>query len=135
MNELSYQQHEVEGEIYDVVEQTLSSINVVQAFSHEEQNDHRLRAVTDKTLEATINSTEIQFRFKILTGLATAAGTAGIIWVGGLHVLDGQLTVGSILVFVSYLGSLYGPLESLMYTSMTINSAAGSGRRVMEVLD
>lgn len=135
MNELSYKQHEVEGEIYNVVEQTLSAIPVVQAFGREEQGDHRLREVTNKTLKATIDATKVQFRFKVFMGLTTAVGSAAILWIGGIHVLEGQLTVGSILVFISYLGSLYGPLESLMYTSMTINAAAGSGRRVMEVLD
>lgn len=135
MNELSYRQKEAEGEIYDVVEQTLSSMPAVQAFSREGMNDERLREVTHRTLEATIDSNRVQLRFKVFTGLATAAGTAGIIWVGGSHVLDGRLTVGSILVFIAYLGSLYGPLETVMYTSMTLNYAAGSGRRVMEVLD
>jgi len=135
MNDLSYRQQEIEGKIYGVVEQTLSAIPVVQAFGSEERNDRRLRDVTDATLKATINSTKAQFRFKIFIGLTTAAGTAAILWVGGIHVLEGQLTVGSILVFISYLGSLYGPLESLMYTSLTINSAAGSARRVMEILD
>jgi len=107
----------------------------VQAFSREEQSDRRLREVTNKTLKATIDSAKVQFRFKVFMGLTTAVGTAAILWIGGIHVLEGQLTTGSILVFISYLGSLYGPLESLMYTSMTINAAAGSGRRVMEVLD
>ena len=135
MNELSYRQQVIEGEIYSVVEQTLSAIPVVQAFSREEFNDRRLRDVTDRTLKATIKSTKAQFWFKILIGLTTATGTAAILWIGGIHVLEGQLTVGSILVFISYLGSLYGPLESLMYTSLTISSAAGSARRVMEILD
>ncbi len=135
MNELSYRQHEAEGEIYTVVEQTLSAVPVVQAFGREEQNDRRLREVTNKTLKALINTTKAQFRFKIFMGLTTAVGTAAILWIGGIHVLEGQLTVGSILVFISYLGSLYGPLHSLMYTSLTINEAAGSGRRVMEILD
>lgn len=135
MNELSYKQHEAEGEIYTVVEQTLSAVPVVQAFGREEQNDHRLREVTNKTLKALINTTKAQFRFKVFMGLTTAVGTAAILWIGGIHVLEGQLTVGSILVFISYLSSLYGPLHSLMYTSLTINEAAGSGRRVMEILD
>ncbi|HEX8249432.1 MAG TPA: ABC transporter ATP-binding protein [Pyrinomonadaceae bacterium] len=135
MNDLSYRQQEIEGEIYGVVEQTLSAIPVVQAFGAEERNDNRLRDVTDRTLKATIDSTKAQFKFKILIGLTTAAGTAAILWVGGIHVLEGKLSVGSILVFISYLGSLYRPLEALIYTSMTINSAAGSARRVMEILD
>jgi ATP-binding cassette subfamily B protein/subfamily B ATP-binding cassette protein MsbA len=50
-------------------------------------------------------------------------------------VLDGSLTVGVLLVFLAYLASLYAPLESIMYTSMMIQGAAGSARRVLEILD
>ena len=135
MNDLSYQQHEIEGEIYDVVEQTLAAIPVVKAYTREDHIDKTFREITERTLGAIIATTKVQFRFKVLTGASTAVGTALMLWIGGQHVLDGRLTVGSILVFISYVGSLYGPLESLMYTSMIINEAAGSGRRVIEILD
>jgi ATP-binding cassette subfamily B protein/subfamily B ATP-binding cassette protein MsbA len=134
MVERSYEQAEVEGRLYDVVEQTLSAVPVVQAFGQEEQADRRFAAGTQATLGATLATTTVQLRFKILTGLTTAAGTAGILWVGALHVLDGQLSVGSVLVFLSYLASLYGPLEAMMYTSSTLQGASGSARRVLEVL-
>jgi ATP-binding cassette subfamily B protein/subfamily B ATP-binding cassette protein MsbA len=67
--------------------------------------------------------------------LATAAGTAGILWLGARHALDGTMTIGTILLFLSYLGSLYDPLSTVMYTSATIQAAAGSAKRVRDVLD
>jgi ABC-type multidrug transport system fused ATPase/permease subunit len=39
-----------------------------------------------------------------------------------------------LLVFLAYLASLYGPLEAIMYTSSMIESAAGSAKRVVEIL-
>jgi ATP-binding cassette subfamily B protein/subfamily B ATP-binding cassette protein MsbA len=134
MLERSYEQQEAEGKIYDVVEQTLSAIPVVQAFGAEERTDAQFRDATSTTLRAALATTAVQLRFKIVMGLMTALGTAGILWVGAGHALDGTLSTGSILIFLSYLGSLYGPLESLMYTSSTIQGAAGSARRVLEVL-
>ena len=133
--ERSYKQQEIEGGLYDVVERTLSAIPIVQAFAREEQEDRRLRASTRAAMSATLASLTVQMKFKILLGVATAAGTAAILWVGAHHAMNGQLTVGSIIVFLAYLGSLYGPLESLMYTPATIQGAAGSARRVMEVLE
>jgi ATP-binding cassette subfamily B protein/subfamily B ATP-binding cassette protein MsbA len=135
MLERSYQQHELEGEIYDVVEQTLSTIPVVQAFGQEQEAEQRFRGVTRRVIEAALALASVQLRFKVLMGAATALGTAAILWVGANHVLDGKLSIGSILVFLSYLASLYGPLESLMYTSSTIQGAAGSARRVLEILE
>ena len=70
------------------------------------------------------NLTSPRLLFSVLIGLSTAAGTAAVTWVGASHVLSGQITVGTILVFLSYLAALYAPLESLMYTSNTIQNAA-----------
>ena len=122
----SYRQQEIEGRIYSIVEQTFSAIPAVQAFGREELNDRRFQQATRDALVATLSLTNVQLQFKILIGLATAAGTAGILWLG--------TELGAILVFLSYLGSLYAPLEAMMYSSSTIQGAAGSARRVWEIL-
>jgi ATP-binding cassette subfamily B protein/subfamily B ATP-binding cassette protein MsbA len=134
MLERSYQHQEAEGRLYTVTEQTLAAVPVVQAFGREEAADERFRGCARATLRAALATTDVELRFKVLMGLATAAGTALILWVGVNHALDGRLSVGSILVFLAYLGSLYQPLEALTYVSSTIQGAAGSARRVLEVL-
>ncbi len=134
MMERSYEQQEAEGKIYEVVEQTFSAIPAVQAFGREELNDQWLARTMRASLAATLSLTSVQVRFKILMGLATALGTAGILWFGAQHALAGRLDAGPIILFLSYLGSLYAPLESIMYTGSTIQGAAGSGRRVWEIL-
>jgi ATP-binding cassette subfamily B protein/subfamily B ATP-binding cassette protein MsbA len=116
------------------VEQTLSAIPVVQAFGREGHAERRFRAVNEELIRAALSTSAVQLKFKVLMGLTTTLGTAAIVWLGASHVLDGKLTVGGVLVFLSYLASLYAPLESLMYTSSTIQGAAGSARRVIEVL-
>ena len=134
MFERSYAQQEAESRIYEVVEQTFSAMPVVQAFSRESANDERFRAVIGETVATTLGATRVQMQFKFLIGLATAVGTAGILWIGTQHALRGDLSVGAILLFLSYLGSLYAPLEAIMYTTSTIQGASGSARRVLEVL-
>jgi len=134
MMDRSYEQQEAEGRIYDVVEQAFSAIAVVQAFGREPFNEQRFARATTDTLAATRTLTRVQLQFKILMGTATALGTAAIIWLGAQHAWADTLSVGAIVLFLSYLGSLYAPLEALAYTSSTIQGAAGSARRVWEVL-
>ena len=134
MMEGSYQQQQVESKIYEQVEQTFSAIPIVQAFCREEFNDRRFAQATGQTIAATLSLTRVQLQFKILMGLATAVGTAGILWLGARHAFAGQLSVGDIIAFLSYLGSFYAPVEAIMYTGSTIQGAAGSARRVREVL-
>ncbi len=138
MLKLSYVEQERGARIYEVAEQTLSAMPVVQAFCREEFNDRRFRQATSGALDATLALTRVQLRFKVLMGLATAFGTAGIYWLGARHALAESSPIGAVptvLLFLSYLGSLYGPLSVVMYTSATIQAAAGSARRVREVLD
>lgn len=134
MLDVSYQQQEVEGRIYSVVDETLTAMPAVQAYGAEPRADARFRATTADIVDASLAAVTVQLEFKIAIASATALGTAAILWVGAGHVIDGSLSVGSVLVFLSYLASLYGPLESLMHAPSTTQAAAGSARRVLEVL-
>jgi ATP-binding cassette, subfamily B, bacterial len=131
----SYEQQEAEGRMYEVVERTLSALPVVQAYGREASCDRAFARATDGALDAAVANTVVGLKFKVLTGLGTACGTALIVWIGAQSVLESRLTVGGILVFLAYLASLYGPLEALMYAPSTTQGAAGSARRVLELLD
>ena len=108
---------------------------MVQAFGREDWNDRYFKRCTGEALAATLSLTNVQLRFKVLIGLSTALGTAGILWIGARQAMAGDITVGAILLFLSYLGALYTPIESAMYTSSTIQGAAGSVQRVWEIED
>lgn len=135
MLELSYAQSNAEGQLYDVIEETLSAMPVIQAFSREERGERRYDESVEQNMATLLAATNVQVKFKILIGLASALGTAGILWMGTHQALAGKLTVGNILVFISYLGALYGPLNSLMYTSSAVQGASAGARRVREILD
>jgi len=135
MLDRSYEQQEVEGRMYDVVEQTFTAIPVVQAFTREPVNDARFRSATGDSVAAAVSLLDVQMRFKILIGLASALGTAAILWFGGRTALVSPMTVGTIVLFLSYLSALYTPIETMMYTGATLQGAAGGARRVREVLE
>jgi len=134
MLERSYREYEAEARIYEVVEQTFSTVPAVKAFGREPRNEELLRDAADRTLKASLFTLSAQLQFKILMGLATALGTAAILWIGAEAVLREDMTLGTILVFLSYLASLYTPLEAIMYTGSTIQTAGGGVRRVREIL-
>jgi ATP-binding cassette, subfamily B, bacterial len=91
--------------------------------------------MTGLTLRAALASADADLRFKIAMGIATSLGTAAVLWFGAHEVLVGQLTVGTLLVFLAYLASFYTPLNAIMYSSSVAQAAVGSARRVMEVLE
>ncbi len=62
------------------------------------------------------------------------AGTALAIFVGTLHAMRGQLTVGELVVFTTYLASLYAPISQMFQTYGQIQGAKAGMRRCLELL-
>ena len=135
MTERTYQYQQFEGEIVALSEQTLTAIPIIQAFGREAHEDERFRYLSQKALQAYVRSILAQMQFKVGVGGVTAVGTAAIMAYGGFQVLDGSLSIGSLLVFLSYLASLYVPMATLAYMSSSFAGAAASAQRVLEVLD
>ena len=135
MTRRTYEQQEVESQLMTLAEQTLSALPVVQAFAREPDHDARFRTLASQVVGASVKVAVSQMQFKVGVNTATAAGTALIMGIGGLHVLQGSLSVGSLLVFLTYLVSLYTPMETLAYLSAGYASAAARARRVFELFE
>jgi len=73
--------------------------------------------------------------FTLTVGLISAVGSALVFWVGGMLVLQGSFTVGTIVAFTAYLGMLYGPLSALTNARVDFATSMVSFERVFEVLD
>jgi ATP-binding cassette subfamily B protein/subfamily B ATP-binding cassette protein MsbA len=135
MSDRRYEQSVLEGSLMGMAEQTLTALPIVQAFGREAHEDMCFQQLSLKTGRAYLRTIAAEVRFQVSTGAVMAAGTAAGMALGGYHVLQGRLTIGSLLVLLSYLTSLYAPMETLAWLSSGFASAAGRGRRVFELLD
>jgi ATP-binding cassette subfamily B protein/subfamily B ATP-binding cassette protein MsbA len=126
---------DLEGRMMATVQQTLTAIPAIQAFTREEFEHARFRRYAGETAVAYQRATMADMWFKLAVGLVTAVGTAMVMGVGGLYALEGRVTVGTILIFLSYLASLYAPLSSIAYMASILQHAAANADRVMEILD
>ncbi len=68
-------------------------------------------------------------------GLISAVGSALVFWVGGYMVIKGTITVGTVVMFSTLLGQLYGPLQSISNSRVEFATSLVSFERVFEVLD
>ena len=126
---------DLEGRMMSVVEQSLTSVPVVQAFTREEIEHRRFRRLADTTVAAYVSETVASMSFKAVVGAITAFGSAAVLFVGGKMALDGTLTAGTVLVFLAYLASLYGPLDDIAFTASSYQQVGAQADRVLEVLD
>lgn len=135
LKERSRERRDSEGRMSAVVEQTLNAMPAVQAFTREAHQERHFRAHAEQTVRAYVRATFTGMWFQLFAGLAISLGTAAVIYVGGTLALKGTLTAGVVVVFVSYLTSLYEPIDSLSHTAQTVQNAAAETDRVMEILE
>ena len=124
-----------ESMVYSVVQRTLSGIRVIQAFTKEEDEERRFLKASSESLVANLRLYNLQNVYSAVVNLTIAAGTAAVLWVGTRHVLSGDLSVGEMVVFTSYLASLYAPLNEIFATYGLVQSAKVGVRRAFEVLE
>jgi ATP-binding cassette subfamily B protein/subfamily B ATP-binding cassette protein MsbA len=126
---------ERESEVYGVVQRAMAAMRVIQAFTREDEEHRRFMSASERSLAAGLRLYTLQTFYSGVVNLVIALGTAAVVWVGARHVLDGTLTVGGLVVFISYLASLYGPINNMFQVYGLAQSARVGVQRVLDVLD
>jgi ATP-binding cassette, subfamily B, bacterial len=124
-----------ESAFWSVAQRTMGSIRVIQAFTTEEEEHRRFVERSSESLEANLRLYTFQSVYSAFVNVLIAAGTAVVLYIGARHVLDGTLSIGQVLVFTTYLASLYAPINSLTQTWGLIQSAKVGAERVFEILE
>jgi ATP-binding cassette, subfamily B, bacterial len=123
------------GSLSAVAEESLANQMLVQASNREAAELRRFERESEGIIQAELASTRIRGLFSPLVDLVELIGVMFVIVIGTVAVTSGDLTIGGLLVFITYLTQLYGPVQDLSALSNTIFKAAAGAERVIEVLD
>jgi len=126
---------ESESALSGRAQEGLTGIRLVRAFGREDYELNRFEEQCVRSLQANLRLTFTQVSSALMIGTVMGAGTAAMIYLGAKHVMEGALSVGEMLIFISYLVMLYEPLQTLSYTSWALEGAAAGAERVFEILD
>ena len=113
--------------------EVLSSVAAVKSFTRERHELARFSSTGDDTMRARLTLTWQESLFSVAVTGITLAGTALVLVVGGLHVLNGTLTLGSLLVVIAYLAAVYDPISAIAHSTGSLQQAVASARRVREI--
>jgi ATP-binding cassette subfamily B protein len=113
----------------------LSSIRMVAAFGREDFEVSQFHQRAQRSLQANLRLTLTNVKSALVITTLMGIGTAAMWYLGTLHVLAGTLTLGSLILFSSYLVMLYQPLTELTYTAWAMEGATAGAQRCFEVLD
>lgn len=123
------------GLLNSAIHDNLSGIRVVKAFASEDREIERFHPISSELSRAGIRTEQTWLTmFSVLT-FTTGLG-AIIVWsVGGMEVLRGTLTLGTLLTFIAFLSIFYGPLQFANRFSEWLGRALAAADRVFEILD
>jgi ATP-binding cassette subfamily B protein/subfamily B ATP-binding cassette protein MsbA len=125
---------ESQARLMSFVQQTLAAIPVVQAFSREDFNTQRFEDLADEAADLSQRRALVNSAFGFVNGLISSAGIALVLYLGGRRVLAGTLSVGGLLVFVTYMRNLQNASEGLLNIYGTLKPVEASIDRVLEIL-
>ncbi|MBE2200086.1 MAG: ABC transporter ATP-binding protein [Anaerolinea sp.] len=137
LRDLRRQSMESNAEMNATMNETLnvSGALLVKLFGREQREVDRFSQDARDVRDIGIRSAVIGRWFFMLLSIVSAVGTAVVFWVGGLLVLRGEFTIGTIVAFGNYLMQLYGPLMSLTNAPVEFAQSMVSFERVFEALD
>jgi len=124
-----------EGEILSVVEESLTSIKLVKAFAREDYEVKRLEDQSLATVEVSLRARTLKAKLQPMVQVIVAIGTGLVLWFGTRLVLRGAISTGSLIVFLTYLGKMYKPMQDLSKMTDSYSKAAVGYERIQEVLE
>jgi ATP-binding cassette subfamily B protein len=123
------------SELTSAAEEGLSAIALVKAFARGGHEERRFAAAARRAAAARLRMVRVRAIFGPLAELTAGIGTAVVAWAGASQVLAGRLSLGSLVVFLSYLASLYTPIQGLSRVAGSLQRAMVGAERVTDILD
>lgn len=125
----------LESTLVERAYEILSSVAAVKSFTRERHEIERFSRSGADTMRARLDLTWQESLFSVAVTGITLTGTALVLVVGGLHVLDGTLTLGSLLVVIAYLAAVYDPLSAIAHSTGSLQQAVASAGRVRGIFE
>lgn len=130
----SRKQRKREGEVGSLMHEALSAMSVVQLFGAEEREQERFTYANRRSLKQGGKTVRLEAQMNRAIQIALAFGMAVVLWVGSYRAINGHLSPGDLVVFISYLRAAYRPLRRGSKTVQRSAKALAGAERIAEVL-
>ncbi|NHN33001.1 ABC transporter ATP-binding protein [Paenibacillus sp. S3N08] len=118
------------GEIFGV-----SGALLTRIFQQEHKQEQDFDKLNQRVMDLELRLNLVGRWYGMVLGILAPLGTALIYWYGGWNVVEGTMTIGSIIAFAAYLGRLYGPVGTLLNLQVEVQTALGVFQRIFEYED
>lgn len=126
---------EAESDLYARAGRTIGAVKLVQAYGGEQAAIEEFRQGSERSLALSLRLYSSESLFGLVVESLLALGTAGLVWLGASHVLEGSLSIGALTIFLSYLRDMYQPIQSISHNLAELAASRAGLDRVFQVLD
>ena len=123
------------GDINAKLQDNLSGIRVIQAFAREEMERQRFTNESERYYRARVEGIRYWSVFFPAIRFLGAMGSVIVLGVGAIMVIKGELSLGTLVAFLSYTTSFYEPINRLTEVDNIFQEAIAAGERFFEILD
>jgi ABC-type multidrug transport system fused ATPase/permease subunit len=123
------------GAMSAVAEESLANVQLVQAYNREDEEIRRFERENAAVYRAELAATRVKALFSPIVDLLKLAGGLTVIAVGTWQLQQGALSLGGLLVFLTYLGNLYSPIRGLSRMGGSMFAALAGAERIVELFD
>ena len=113
----------------------IAGVRVIQAFGQENTTQERFTMVNEANRDANINAMSLSFIFLPVIEFLGVLSTAIVLWFGGQAVGIGEVTIGILVAFLSYVTRFFQPIQELSRMYTTMQAAMAGGEQVLNLLD
>jgi ATP-binding cassette subfamily B protein len=124
-----------DGAITSVVEESLGTVVLTQAYDRRDAERRRLRQEANAWFRASVRSTRLNEAYEQLVQVIETVCVLAVIGIGAWEISTGRMTLGQLLAFAAFLGYLYPPVRGLAQLGLTVTAATAGAERLIEILD
>ena len=135
VKKINEKQMENNAQLTSYLVETLNGIETVKAFHAEDKAQAKTDRLFVKLLRSVFKGGMITNAQQTLTGIVSTIGGTVILWVGVVNVLNGNMTLGSLITFNALLAYFLDPVKNLINLQPTMQTAIVAAARLAEIFD
>jgi ABC-type multidrug transport system fused ATPase/permease subunit len=117
------------------LQESISGVRVVQAFAREQVSQHRFDQVNLGNLQANLWAVTLSSAFPPVVEIIAMLATATVLWFGAASVLAGEITLGVVVAFLTYVARFFQPIRELSTIYTLFQQSMAAGEKIFELMD
>ena len=126
---------ECTADITSVLQESVASARVIKSFVREDYEVDRFDVENRANFRANMKNAQLMATLTPVVELVAAIGVTMIIWYGGNNVINGTITAGSLVAFLTYAVNISNPIKRLTRVIGNIQKALAAAQRVFMIID